>query len=109
MTKTLSKLALALAVLVLPLQAMAVNCSGIPDTVKMGEFGGQEAYAIVRIGGRDYRLGLATDDATKVRVSLAQTALTADKTLLLRFFGAASCDDASTNNSIPNSTHLVRQ
>lgn len=105
---TLGKCLLAAAASLIALPALAVNCSGVPHTVKMGETGAQEAYAIVRIGTLDYRLGLSTDDATKIRVSLAQTALTADKVLLLRFYGIATCEEASTNRAIPTSTQLVR-
>ena len=85
----------------------AVNCSGIPSAVKMGEYGLQEAYIITTINGKDYRLGKFDDDGAKIRLSIAQSALLAEKEVVLRFYDEVSCDNASTNKTIPNSTQLV--
>ena len=103
------KLLMALLVpIALAPAAHAVDCIGTPDAVKMGEFGAQESYAILRMDGKDYRLGLPTEDAVKVRVSLAQTALAAGKQVRLRFWGLSTCDEASTQRAIPNSIQLLR-
>jgi len=55
--------------------AVAVDCTGVPSVVKMGEYGAQEAYVIVRINDLDFRMGKPADDAVKARMSLAQSAL----------------------------------
>lgn len=86
----------------------AIDCYGIPSFVKMGEYGAQESYVIVRLGDNDYRLGHVSDDATKIRVSIAQTALVTDKEVKLRFYDEKSCSAASINKAIPNSFQLVR-
>lgn len=87
---------------------LAVDCMGIPTVVKMGEYSAQEAYAIVRINSKDYRLGKPTDDNVKARMSLAQTALVADKNLMLRFYNVSSCDVASSERRTPNSVQLLK-
>lgn len=85
-----------------------VNCTGIPSATKVGEFGNQAEYLIVTISGRDYRLGPATDDRAKARLSLASAALVAGKTLALRFWAESDCDGASANRTVPESLQLVR-
>lgn len=85
----------------------AVNCAGVPSTVKMGEYGIQEAYIITTINGRDYRLGRYDEDGAKIRLSLVQSALLADKEVVFRFYDEISCVNASTNKTIPNSTQLI--
>jgi hypothetical protein len=86
----------------------AVDCVGVPQAVKMGEYGNQEAYVIVRIHGLDYRLGMPEDEATKIRVSLAQTALVSGFPLKLRIWGEDACIAASENKRSINSVQLVR-
>ena len=86
----------------------AIECEGIPNRTKVGEFGAQEKYSYVSISGKDYRLGETVQDDTKARLALASTALVSDKNLLLRFYREPTCDSASANRTIPNSVQLVR-
>lgn len=86
----------------------AVDCKGLPDIVKMGEYGAQEAYSIVRINNLDFRLGQAEDDFTKARLSLATTALVADKEILLKFYNSSTCQEASSQRKTPNSVQLIK-
>ncbi len=86
----------------------SADCYGVPSVVKMGEYGAQESYVIVRLGGKDYRLGNPSDAAVKMRASIVQTALVAGKQVKLRFYREASCDTASSNRVIPNSVQLVK-
>ena len=103
------KLITFLGVILFSINALAsINCSGVPSVVKMGEFGAQESYVIVRIGGKDYRLGKPADDATKMRAAIVQTALVADKQVALRFYSEESCDTAASNRAIPNSVQLIK-
>ncbi|MDX1304563.1 hypothetical protein [Photobacterium sp.] len=102
------KKALVVSMLLFSGGAFAVNCGGIPQIVKMGDYGKQEAYVIVRIGDLDYRVGVPSDDATKARLSLLQTALVAEKTATLRFYGETTCTAASGNRTIPNAVYLSR-
>jgi len=99
---------LSLGVLLSTSALSAVDCYGVPSFVKMGEYGNQEAYIIIRVKDKDYRLGIATDDNAKIRLSIAQSALMADKEVKLRFWHYTSCDDASANRAIPNSFQLVK-
>lgn len=85
----------------------AVDCSGVPEVLKMGDFGSQERYVIVDLGGRDYRLGDAADHRTKARLALAQTALLAGRKLTLRFYGHNSCSSAGDARALPSSTQIV--
>ena len=100
-------LTLTLSIL-LPFNSYAVDCHGTPSFVKMGEYGAQESYVIVRINDKDYRLGKASDDATKIRLSIAQTALVTDKEVKLRFYREDSCSAASAKRVTPNSFQLVK-
>lgn len=86
----------------------AADCDGVPVAVKMGEFGGQEPYAIVRVNGYDYRLGLPSDDAMKMRFSLIQTDMLAGYKVRIRFWAADTCPQASADRLIPNSVQLVK-
>ena len=88
--------------------AYSADCYGIPNVVKMGEYGAQESYVIMRMDGKDYRLGRFDEEATKYRISLAQTALVSDKQIKLRFWDTESCDIASTNRQVPNSMQLIK-
>jgi hypothetical protein len=74
----------------------------------MGEYGAQESYVITNIGGKDYRLGKPDDDAVKMRASIVQTALVAEKAIILRFYGESTCATASSNRTIPNSVQLIK-
>ena len=104
----MKKLIAALLTAIFTLPSLAVECVGVPESVKMGEYGAQEEYAIVRIAGRDYRLGHHTNEATKIRVSLAQTALVSEKRLKLRFWTSESCQVASQGRATPNSVQLLK-
>lgn len=64
----------------------SVNCSGVPQATKVGEFGNQEGYLIVTVNNLDFRLGPISDQAARSRLALATTALAANKNLLLRFW-----------------------
>jgi hypothetical protein len=103
MLKTLSAITLAC----FSCAAQAADCYGVPEAVKMGEYGAQEAYVIVSMGAKDYRLGRYDAEGTKIRLSLVQTALVAEKQIKLRFWNTDSCDLASENKSIPNSVQLL--
>lgn len=96
-------------VIICSLDAKAVvDCYGVPTVLKMGEYGSQEAYVIVRVEGKDFRLGKPTDASTMVRMSTAQSALIANLQVKLRFYGEVSCDAASSSKTIPNSIQLIR-
>lgn len=86
----------------------AVDCSGVPEVVKMGNYASQERYVIVTINGQDYRLGDGADDYTKARMTLVQTALLAGKKIKLRFYGHSSCSAAGSDRAIPSSTQMTR-
>lgn len=86
----------------------AVDCYGITSFVKMGEYVDQESYIIVRINDKGYRLGKASDDATNIQLSIAQTALVTDKEVKLRFYSVDSCSAVSENRATPNSFQLVK-
>ncbi len=86
----------------------ATDCTGVPSAVKMGEYGNQEAYVIVRIGDVDYRLGRFDDDAAKVRLTIVQSALMSQEQVKLRFFNVNTCGEASSNKEIPNSTQIIK-
>jgi hypothetical protein len=87
-----------------------VNCYGVPLAVKAGEYGAQEDFAIVTIGNHDYRLGsMSASPAAKYRVSLAATAMTSGRPLLLRFFYHSNCAAASEERVEPNSVQLLSQ
>jgi hypothetical protein len=74
----------------------------------MGEFGAQEEFVIVRIGSMDYRLGLPSEDATKIRLSIVQSAILAEKQVKLRFWLPSTCEQASAERLVPNSVQLIR-
>ncbi|CAK3815953.1 MULTISPECIES: hypothetical protein [Vibrio] len=86
----------------------AIDCVGKPVSVIMGDYGRQEDYVIVHISGLEYRLGVPSDDKTKARLSLAQTALVADKRLKLKFYAADTCEKAANERVIPNSVQLLK-
>lgn len=85
-----------------------VDCIGVPLNLIMGDYGKQENYVIVNISGLEYRLGVPSDDKTKVRLSLAQTALVADKRLKLKFYAADTCEKAANERVVPNSVQLLK-
>ena len=66
--------------------AVAVDCTGVPSVVKMGEYGAQEAYVIVRINDLYFRMGKPIDNAVKARKNLAQSALIANHQIKLRLY-----------------------
>jgi len=86
----------------------AIDCKGVPQAVKMGEYGNQEAFVMVRINNLDYRLGTPDNPTTKIRVSLAQTALVSGTELKLRYWAASTCEQASTGEIGLNSVQLVK-
>ncbi|OCH47772.1 hypothetical protein [Vibrio cyclitrophicus] len=86
----------------------SVDCIGVPLNLIMGDYGKQENYVIVNISGLEYRLGVPSDDKTKVRLSLAQTALVADKRLKLKFYAADTCEKAANERVVPNSVQLLK-
>ncbi|MBT9494363.1 MAG: hypothetical protein IV107_18910 [Paucibacter sp.] len=87
----------------------AVNCVGLPQAVKVGEFGAQEGYLIVTINNLDYRLGPVDDPSAKVRVVIALTAIANNKPLVLRFWDPHSdCNSVSFNRVVPNSTQVLQ-
>lgn len=104
----MKRLIVATMATAIALPTLAVDCIGVPDSVKMGEYSAQEAYSIVHIAGKDYRLGHHSSSVTKISVSLAQTALVSEKKLKLRFYNVASCQAASTDRKTPNSVQLLK-
>ncbi len=88
----------------------SVDCMGTPQNVKVGDYGIQESYFIVTIGGVDYHLGsIAHDPAAKSRYATAMAALLSNKPLMLRFYDPYTmCNDASVARAVPNSVQLVQ-
>lgn len=106
----MKSIVLAAFLLSAPCAFGAVNCVGVPQNVKVGEFGNQEGYLIVTINGLDFRLGPIGDSGAKSRLALASVALAANKPLMLRFWDPyADCNSASTAYAIPDSTQIVGQ
>ena len=89
-------------------QSLSIECVGVPARVKMGEYSNQDTFVIVHIEGKDYRLGDPSDDKTKARLSLVQTALVTDKNTMLRFYNIDSCEVASASHAVPNSVQLLK-
>lgn len=87
----------------------AVNCIGVPHAVKVGEYGNQEGYLIVTINNLDFRMGPATNDqVAKARLALAMTAITSNKSLLIKFWDYTDCAVASAAGANPNSVQLLQ-
>lgn len=88
----------------------AINCTGIPSAIKVGEFGSQEGYLIVSMNNLDFRLGLINDPAAKARFAVLTAAIVANIPVLLRFWDPYStCSDASAAYAIPNSVQVLQQ
>lgn len=87
----------------------AVNCIGVPSSTKVGEFGAQESYLIVSVGGLDFRLGLLDDQGAKLRFAIANIALSQNKNILLKFYNPyVDCGAASVDRVIPNSVQIIQ-
>lgn len=94
--------------LCVPVSSFAdVTCIGVPQAVKVGEYGAQELYLIVTLNGMDYRLGTADDPWAKARLALVTSAFISTKTLVLKFWLSLDCNAASLNHDIPNSVRLT--
>ncbi len=101
-------LGMTVLMLGLPFKALAAECYGVPQVVKMGEYGAQEAYIILRMNSLDYRMGRPDDDAAMARMSIIQTALIAEKDVKLRFWNVDTCELASQERRVPNSVQLIK-
>lgn len=87
----------------------AVNCTGVPQAAKVGEYGNQEGYLIATVNNLDFRLGLATNDqVAKSRLTLAMMAMASNKALLIKFWDYTDCAAASAAGANPNSVQLVQ-
>ena len=84
-----------------------VNCIGVPQVTKVGEFGSQEGKLLVQINNKNFTLGDTTSEVARSRLALATSALVANKKLVLRFWVEADCSKASENKTVPNSLQLL--
>gem|GEM_PF-5399752 len=106
-SKLLNFIVIAAGLTISGITHATVYCVGVPSVVKVGETGKQESYLIVRVEGKDYRLGIATDDLAKSRFALATSAVVSKSRLILSFYAETSCEDASVNTTIPTSVQLA--
>ena len=84
----------------------SVNCSGTPSTVWAGAHGpapAEHSFWVSFKEGGNYYIGRVTDDLAKARFSMLQTALVAEKTVLLRFYHHSTCLEASQEKAVPTS------
>ncbi len=87
----------------------SVDCLGVPQATKVGEYGAQEGYLIVTVNNLDFRLGPTDDASAKSRLAIATAALAANLRLVLRFYDPYNdCTSASANRAIPNSTQVLQ-
>lgn len=105
----MKKIIISMCIVVSTSAFSSVNCIGVPQATKVGEFGAQESYLIATVNNLDFRLGQLTDQGARSRLAIATAALAANKPLLLRFWDPYNdCSAASNAQAIPNSTQILQ-